>query len=171
MKLKKYITLLLSALMLVCAMTACGPSVEHRFDTEEYSARAEATMRSIAQQLGRVESLANGHGVELYAAFAEYEDGRPGRPDGDVTVTTVTQDALNDWAARPAHKLCIYAESGDEIEEYLAAWLPQVRQMYSALNSLTEEQWQGLAGGTLSLMGELVQQGGKTYVQASIACE
>ena len=31
--------------------------------------------------------------------------------------------------------------------------------------------WQGLAGGTLSLMGELVQQGGKTYVQASIACE
>ena len=43
--------------------------------------------------------------------------------------------------------------------------------MYSALNSLTEEQWQGLAGGTLSLMGELVQQGGKTYVQASIACE
>ena len=51
MKLKKYITLLLSALMLVCALTACGPSVEHRFDTEEYSARAEATMRSIAQQL------------------------------------------------------------------------------------------------------------------------
>ena len=48
MKLKKYITLLLSALMLVCAMTACGPDVEHRFDTEEYSARAEATMRSIA---------------------------------------------------------------------------------------------------------------------------
>ena len=101
MKLKKYITLLLSALMLVYALTACGPSVEHRFDTEEYSARAEATMRSIAQQLGRVESLANGHSVELYAAFAEYEDGRPGRPDGDVTVTTVTQDALNDWAARP----------------------------------------------------------------------
>lgn len=75
MKLKKYITLLLSALMLVCAMTACGPSVEHRFDTEEYSARAEATMRSIAQQLGRVESLANGHSVELYAAFAEYVAG------------------------------------------------------------------------------------------------
>ena len=122
MKLKKYITLLLSALLLVCVLAGCGPSVEHRFDTTEYSAQAEATMRSISRELARMDSLLAGHNADLDAAFARYEDGKPGRPEGNVADTAITQDALNDWAARPGRKLYVYTESGTTIEEYLSVW-------------------------------------------------
>ena len=98
---KKYLVLLAAAVLSVCMLAACGPTVEHRFDDNTYSAQAEATMRSISQELGRMESLLNGHNVKLDAAFARYEDGQPGRPEGDVADTAITQDALNDWAKRP----------------------------------------------------------------------
>ena len=101
MKLKKYIPLFLSALLLVCLLAGCGPNVEHRFDTTEYSAQAEATMRNISRELARMDSLLAGHNAELDAAFARYEDGKPGRPGGDVADTAITRAALNDWAARP----------------------------------------------------------------------
>ena len=39
MKPKRYLTLFLSALMLVCVLAGCAPNVEHRFDTTEYSAQ------------------------------------------------------------------------------------------------------------------------------------
>ena len=92
MKLKKYISLSLSALLLMCVLAGCGPSVEHRFDTTEYSAQAEATMRSISRELARMDSLLAGHNADLDAAFARYEDGKPGRPGGDVADTAITQD-------------------------------------------------------------------------------
>ena len=114
MKPKKYIALLAAAVLSVCMLAACGPTVEHRFDDNTYSAQAEATMRSISQELGRMESLLNSHNVKLDAAFARYEDGQPGRPAGDVADTAITQDALNDWAKRPRKALCFYAESGAE---------------------------------------------------------
>ena len=101
MKLKKYITLALAALTMVCTLAACAPNVEHRFDVNEYSAQAEATMRSISQQLAQMDSLLAVHNADLDAAFARYEDGKPGRPEGNVANTAITQDALNDWAARP----------------------------------------------------------------------
>ena len=111
---KRYIALLAAAVLSVCMLAACGPTVEHRFDDNTYSAQAEATMRSISQELGRMESLLNSHNVKLDAAFARYEDGQPGRPAGDVADTAITQDALNDWAKRPRKALCFYAESGAE---------------------------------------------------------
>ena len=170
MKLKKYITLLLSALLLVCVLAGCGPSVEHRFDTTEYSAQAEATMRSISQQLTRMDSLLAGHNADLDAAFARYEDGKPGRPGGDVADTAIAQDALNDWAARPGRKLYVYAESGATIEEYLSVWYGQLGDVYSALNALSAEQWENLDGETVSVTGMLVKAGGKTYVQTEVTC-
>ena len=90
MKLKKYITLLLSALLLVCVLAGCGPSVERRFDASEYSAQAEATMRSISRELARMDSLLAGHNADLDAAFARYEDGKPGRPEENVANTAIT---------------------------------------------------------------------------------
>ena len=171
MKLKHYIILLLAALTLLCTLTACAPNVEHRFDTTEYSAQAEATMRSISQQLTRMDSLLAGHNAELDAAFARYEDGKPGRPGGDVSDTTITQDALNDWAARPGRRLYVYAESGTTIEEYLSVWYAQLGDVYSALNSLSAEQWENLDGETVSVTGMLVKAGGKTYVETEVTCE
>ena len=170
MKLKKYITLLLSALLLVCVLAGCAPNVEHRFDTTEYSAQAEATMRSISRELAQMDSLLAGHNATLDAAFARYEDGKPGRPEGNVADTTITQDALNDWAARPGRKLYVYAESGTTIEEYLSVWYGQLGSVYSALNSLTAEQWAKLDGETVSVTGMLVKAGGKTYVQTEVTC-
>ena len=170
MKHKRYLTLFLAALTLLCTLTACGPSVEHRFDTTEYSAQAEATMRSISQQLARMDSLLAGHNADLDAAFARYEDGKPGRPGGDVADTAITQDALNDWAARPGRRLYVYAESGTTIEEYLSVWYGQLGDVYSALNSLTAEQWEKLDGETVSVTGMLVKAGGKTYVETELTC-
>ena len=170
MKLKKYITLLLSALLLVCVLAGCGPSVEHRFDTTEYSAQAEATMRSISRELARMDSLLAGHNADLDAAFARYEDGKPGRPEGNVADTAITQDALNDWAARPGRKLYVYTESGTTIEEYLSVWYGQLGDVYSALNSLSAEQWEKLDGETVSVTGMLVKAGGRTYVETELTC-
>ena len=170
MKLKKYITLLLSALLLVCVLAGCGPSVEHRFDTTEYSAQAEATMRNISRELARMDSLLAGHNAELDAAFARYEDGKPGRPEGNVADTAITQDALNDWAARPGRKLYVYTESGTTIEEYLSVWYAQLGDVYSALNSLSAEQWEKLDGETVSVTGMLVKAGGRTYVETEVTC-
>ena len=170
MKSKHYITLFLSALLLVCLLTACAPNVEHRFDTTEYSAQAEATMRSISRELARMDSLLAGHNADLDAAFARYEDGKPGRPEGNVANTAITQDALNDWAARPGRKLYVYAESGTTIEAYLSVWYNQLGSVYSALNSLTAEQWEKLDGETVSVTGMLVQSGDKTYVQTEVTC-
>ena len=170
MKLKKYIPLFLSALLLVCVLAGCAPNVEHRFDTTEYSAQAEATMRSISQQLARMDSLLANHNADLDAAFARYEDGKPGRPEGNVADTTIAQDALNDWAARPGRRLYVYAESGTTIEEYLSVWYAQLGSVYSALNSLSAEQWENLDGETVSVTGMLVKTGGKTYVETCITC-
>ena len=170
MKLKKYITLLLSALLLVCVLAGCGPSVEHRFDTTEYSAQAEATMRNISRELARMDSLLAGHNAELDAAFARYEDGKPGRPEGNVADTAITQDALNDWAARPGRKLYVYTESGTTIEEYLSVWYAQLGDVYSALNSLSAEQWEKLDGETVFVTGMLVKAGGRTYVETEVTC-
>ena len=170
MKLKKHITLLLSALLLVCLLAGCGPSVEHRFDTTEYSAQAEATMRSISRELARMDSLLAGHNADLDAAFARYEDGKPGRPEGNVADTAITQDALNDWAARPGRKLYVYTESGTTIEEYLSVWYAQLGDVYSALNSLSAEQWEKLDGETVSVTGMLVKAGGRTYVETELTC-
>ena len=170
MKRKHYLPLFLSALLLVCVLAGCAPNVEHRFDTTEYSAQAEATMRSISQQLARMDSLLASHNADLDAAFARYEDGKPGRPDGNVANTAITQDALNDWAARPGRKLYVYAESGATIEEYLSVWYAQLGDVYSALNSLSAEQWEKLDGETVSVTGILVKAGGKTYVQTEVTC-
>ena len=170
MKPKRYLTLFLSALMLVCVLAGCAPNVEHRFDTTEYSAQAEATMRSISRELARMDSLLAGHNADLDAAFARYEDGKPGRPEGNVANTAITQDALNDWAARPGRRLYVYAESGATIEEYLSVWYGQLGGVYSALNSLTAEQWENLDGETVSVTGMLVKAGGKTYVQTEVTC-
>ena len=170
MKLKHYITLLLAALTLFCTLTACAPNVEHRFDTTEYSAQAEATMRSISRELARMDSLLAGHNADLDAAFARYEDGKPGRPGGDVADTAITQDALNDWAARPGRKLYVYTESGSAIEEYLSVWYAQLGDVYSALNSLSAEQWENLDGETVSVTGMLVKTGDTTYVETCITC-
>ena len=170
MKRKHYLPLFLSALLLVCVLAGCGPNVEHRFDTTEYSAQAEATMRSISQQLARMDSLLASHNADLDAAFARYEDGKPGRPEGDVADTAITQDALNDWAARPGRKLYVYAESGSAIEEYLSVWYAQLGDVYSALNALSAEQWAKLDGETVSVTGMLVKAGGKTYVETELTC-
>ena len=167
---KKYLLLLAAAVLSVCMLAACGPTVEHRFDDNTYSAQAEATMRSISQELGRMESLLNSHNVKLDAAFARYEDGKPGRPEGNVADTTITQDALNDWAARPGRKLYVYAESGATIEEYLSVWYGQLGDVYSALNALSAEQWANLDGETVSVTGMLVKAGGKTYVETELTC-
>ena len=171
MKNKHYLTLFLAALMLLCTLTACAPNAEHRFDTTEYSAQAEATMRSISQQLARMDSLLAGHNADLDAAFARYEDGKPGRPGGDVADTAITQDALNDWAARPGRRLYVYAESGATIEDYLSVWYTQLGDVYSALNALSAEQWENLDGETVSVTGMLVKAGGKTYVETEVTCE
>ena len=170
MKPKRYLTLFLSALLLVCLLAGCGPSVEHRFDTTEYSAQAEATMRSISRELARMDSLLAGHNADLDAAFARYEDGKPGRPEGNVADTAITQDALNDWAARPGRKLYVYTESGTTIEEYLSVWYAQLGDVYSALNSLSAEQWEKLDGETVSITGMLVKAGGRTYVETEVTC-
>ena len=170
MKLEKYITLFLSALMLMCVLAGCGPNVEHRFDTTEYSAQAEATMRSISRELARMDSLLAGHNADLDAAFARYEDGKPGRPEGNVADTAITQDALNDWAARPGRKLYVYTESGTTIEEYLSVWYAQLGDVYSALNSLSAKQWEKLDGETVSVTGMLVKAGGRTYVETELTC-
>ena len=170
MKRKHYIPLLLATLTLLCTLTACGPSVEHRFDTTEYSPQAEATMRSISRELARMDSLLASHNADLDAAFARYEDGKPGRPEGDVANTAITQDALNDWAARPGRRLYVYTESGTTIEEYLSVWYAQLGDVYSALNSLSAEQWEKLDGETVSVTGMLVKAGGKTYVQTEVTC-
>ena len=167
---KKHLVLLAAAVLSVCMLAACGPTVEHRFDDNTYSAQAEATMRSISQELGRMESLLNSHNVKLDAAFARYEDGKPGRPEGNVADTTITQDALNDWAARPGRKLYVYAESGATIEEYLSVWYGQLGDVYSALNALSAEQWANLDGETVSVTGMLVKAGGKTYVETELTC-
>ena len=171
MKRKHYIPLLLAALTLLYTLTACAPNVEHRFDTTEYSAQAEATMRSISRELARMDSLLAGHNADLDAAFARYEDGKPGRPEGNVADTAITQDALNDWAARPGRKLYVYTESGTTIEEYLSVWYAQLGDVYSALNSLSAEQWEKLDGETVSVTGMLVKAGGKTYVETEVTCE
>ena len=171
MKNKHYLTLFLAALTLLCTLTACAPNVEHRFDTTEYSAQAEATMRNISRELARMDSLLAGHNAELDAAFARYEDGKPGRPGGDVADTAITRDALNDWAARPGRRLYVYAESGATIEDYLSVWYTQLGEVYSALNSLSAEQWKKLDGETVSVTGMLVKAGGKTYVQTEVTCE
>ena len=171
MKTVKPLALLAIIATLFCTLTACAPNVEHRFDTTEYSAQAEATMRSISQQLARMDSLLAGHNAELDAAFARYEDGKPGRPGGDVADTAITQDALNDWAARPGRKLYVYAESGSAIEEYLSVWYGQLGDVYSALNALSAEQWEKLDGETVSVTGMLVKAGGKTYVETEVTCE
>ena len=170
MKLKNYIPLFLSALLLVCLLAGCAPNVEHRFDTTEYSAQAEATMRSISRELTRMDSLLASHNADLDAAFARYEDGKPGRPGGDVADTAITQDALNDWAARPGRELYVYAESGSAIEEYLSVWYAQLGSVYSALNSLSAEQWKNLDGETVSVTGMLVKTGDTTYVETCITC-
>ena len=171
MKNKHYLTLFLAALTLLCTLTACTPNVEHRFDTTEYSAQAEATMRNISRELARMDSLLAGHNAELDAAFARYEDGKPGRPGGDVADTAITQDALNDWAARPGRRLYVYAESGAAIEEYLSVWYTQLGDVYSALNALSAEQWEKLDGETVSVTGMLVKAGGRTYVETEVTCE
>ena len=170
MKPKRYLTLFLSALLLVCILAGCAPNVEHRFDTTEYSAQAEATMRSISRELARMDSLLASHNADLDAAFARYEDGKPGRPEGNVADTTITQDALNDWAARPGRELYVYVESGTTIEEYLSVWYGQLGGVYSALNALSAEQWENLDGETVSVTGMLVKAGGKTYVQTEVTC-
>ena len=110
------------------------------------------------------------HNADLDAAFARYEDGKPGRPEGDVADTAITQDALNDWAAHPGRKLYVYAESGSAIEDYLSVWYGQLGDVYSALNSLSAEQWEKLDGETVSVTGMLVKAGGKTYVQTEVTC-
>ena len=170
MKRKHYIPLLLAALTLLYTLTACAPNVEHRFDTTEYSAQAEATMRSISRELARMDSLLASHNADLDAAFARYEDGKPGRPEGNVADTAITQDALNDWAARPGRKLYVYAESGTTIEEYLSVWYAQLGDVYSALNSLSAEQWAKLDGETVFVTGMLVKAGGRTYVETELTC-
>ena len=170
MKTVKPLALLAIIATLFCTLTACAPNVEHRFDTTEYSAQAEATMRSISQQLARMDSLLAGHNAELDAAFARYEDGKPGRPGGDVADTAITRDALNDWAARPGRKLYVYTESGTTIEEYLSVWYAQLGDVYSALNSLSAEQWEKLDGETVSVTGMLVKAGGRTYVETELTC-
>ena len=170
MKRRRFLTFLFAVLTLLCTLTACAPNVEHRFDTTEYSAQAEATMRSISQQLTRMDSLLASHNADLDAAFARYEDGKPGRPDGDVADTAITQDALNDWAARPGRKLYVYAESGSAIEEYLSVWYAQLGSVYSALNALSAEQWANLDGETVSVTGMLVKTGDTTYVETCITC-
>ena len=171
MKTVKPLALLAIIATLFCTLTACAPNVEHRFDTTEYSAQAEATMRSISQQLTRMNSLLASHNADLDAAFARYEDGKPGRPGGDVADTAITQDALNDWAARPGRRLYVYAESGATIEDYLSVWYTQLGDVYSALNSLSAEQWEKLDGETVSVTGMLVKAGGKTYVETEVTCE
>ena len=170
MKRRRSLTFLFAVLTLLCTLSACAPNVEHRFDTTEYSAQAEATMRSISQQLTRMDSLLASHNADLDAAFARYEDGKPGRPGGDVADTAITQDALNDWAARPGRKLHVYAESGSAIEEYLSVWYAQLGSVYSALNSLSAEQWENLDGETVSVTGMLVKTGDTTYVETCITC-
>ena len=170
MKRRRFLTFLFAVLTLLCTLTACAPNVEHRFDTTEYSAQAEATMRSISQQLTRMDSLLASHNADLDVVFARYEDGKPGRPDGDVANTAITQDALNDWAARPGRKLHVYAESGATIEEYLSVWYAQLGSVYSALNSLSAEQWENLDGETVSVTGMLVKTGDTTYVETCITC-
>ena len=111
-----------------------------------------------------------GHNADLDAAFARYEDGNPGRPEGNVANPAITQDALNDWAARPGRELYVYADSGATIEEYLSVWYAQLGDVYSALNSLSAEQWEKLDGETVSVTGMLVKAGGKTYVQTEVTC-
>ena len=170
MKRRRSLTFLFAVLTLLCTLSACAPNVEHRFDTTEYSAQAEATMRSISRELARMDSLLASHNADLDAAFARYEDGKPGRPEGNVADTTITQDALNDWAARPGRELYVYVESGTTIEEYLSVWYGQLGDVYSALNSLTAEQWENLDGETVSVTGMLVKAGGKTYVQTEVTC-
>lgn len=171
MKVKKILAIALALLVLTCMFTACGSTVEHRFDDTAYSAQAEATMRTISQNLSRVENLLNSHGVELYAAFASYEDGKPGRPAGSVSDTAITAEALDNWAAQPGRKLCFYTESGETIESYLAVWQKQIQTAYGALNTLSSEQWNHLEGKTLSMIGMLVKSGEKLYVETSMACE
>ena len=117
-----------------------------------------------------MDSLLAGHNADLDAAFARYEDGKPGRPGGDVADTTITQDALNDWAARPGRELYVYVESGTTIEEYLSVWYAQLGDVYSALNSLSAEQWEKLDGETVSVTGMLVKAGGRTYVETEVTC-
>ena len=170
MKRRRSLTFLFAVLTLLCTLSACAPNVEHRFDATEYSAQAEATMRSISRELARMDSLLAGHNADLDAAFARYEDGKPGRPEGNVANTAITQDALNDWAARPGRELYVYAESGATIEEYLSVWYGQLGDVYSALNSLTAEQWENLDGETVSVTGMLVKAGGKTYVETEVTC-
>ena len=170
MKTVKPLALLAIIATLLCTLTACAPNVEHRFDTTEYSAQAEATMRSISRELARMDSLLASHNADLDAAFARYEDGKPGRPEGNVANTAITQDALNDWAARPGRELYVYAESGSAIEEYLSVWYGQLGDVYSALNALSAEQWENLDGETVSVTGMLVKTGGKTYVETCITC-
>ena len=170
MKRRRSLTFLFAVLTLLCTLSACAPNVEHRFDTTEYSAQAEATMRSISRELARMDSLLASHNADLDAAFARYEDGKPGRPEGNVADTTITQDALNDWAARPGRELYVYVESGTTIEEYLSVWYGQLGDVYSALNSLTAEQWENLDGETVSVTGMLVKAGGKTYVETEVTC-
>ena len=170
MRIKKFLMVALATMTLFCTLTACAPNVEHRFDTTEYSAQAEATMRSISRELARMDSLLAGHNADLDAAFARYEDGKPGRPEGNVADTAITQDALNDWAARPGRKLYVYTESGTTIEEYLSVWYAQLGDVYSALNSLSAEQWEKLDGETVSVTGMLVKAGGRTYVETELTC-
>ena len=55
----------------MCLLAGCAPNVEHRFDTTEYSAQAEATMRSISRELARMDSLLAGHNADLDAAELE----------------------------------------------------------------------------------------------------
>ena len=49
-------------------------------------------------------------------------------------------------------------------------WYNQLGSVYSALNSLTAEQWAKLDGETVSVTGMLVQSGDKTYVQTEVTC-
>ena len=170
MYIKKFLALFLAAAVLACGLAGCGATVEHHFDDDQYSAAAEAAMRSISASLGRVETLVNSHDVELYGAFAQFKDGSLGRPDGNVTDTAFTQAALDSWAQNPRHKLCTYAESGRTIEEYLPVWQRQIDAAYNALSTLTDAQWEAMHGKTLFLMGALVESGGKVYVETSLSC-
>ena len=76
MKPKRYLTLFLSTLLLVCVLAGCAPNVEHRFDTTEYSAQAEATMRSISQQLARMDSLLASHTRPTHEKTGELPQGK-----------------------------------------------------------------------------------------------